>query len=91
MPYWCTKFERNRSRRRFFWLKVVVLNQCEEEKCEENRAIFRNIAISCKLLSRFSSNLVCKVMYMKGIKFMTLIETGPVGSDYRYERLKMVT
>ena len=23
------------------WLKVVV-NQCEEEKCEENWAIFRN-------------------------------------------------
>ena len=26
----------------FSWLKVVALNWCEEEKCEGNRAIFRN-------------------------------------------------
>ena len=28
------------------WLKVIVLNWCEEEeKCEENRAIFRNLIL----------------------------------------------
>ena len=26
----------------FFWLKFIVLSQCKEEKCKENRAIFRN-------------------------------------------------
>ena len=42
MPYWCTKFEGKRSMGRLFWLKVIVLNQCEEEeKYEENQAIFR--------------------------------------------------
>ena len=30
----------------FFWFKCVVLNRCEEEeKCEENWAIFRSIYI----------------------------------------------
>ena len=29
------------------WLKVIVLNRCkEEEKCEENQAIFRNIYLA---------------------------------------------
>ena len=31
-----------------------------------------------QLLNRFSSNLVCKVMYMEGIKSVNLIEIGPV-------------
>ena len=26
----------------FSWLKVIVVNRCDEEKYEENRAIFRN-------------------------------------------------
>ena len=26
----------------FSWLKVIVLNRCEEEKYEENQVIFRN-------------------------------------------------
>ena len=34
--------------------------------------------VSCKLLSHFSSNLACKVMYMQGIKYLTLIEICPV-------------
>ena len=34
--------------------------------------------ISCKLLSRFSSNLVCDVVYMEGIKYVNLIEISPV-------------
>ena len=24
------------------WLKFIAVNWCEEEKCEENQAIFRN-------------------------------------------------
>ena len=39
--------------------------------------------ISRKLLSQFSSNLVCKVMYMEGIKYATLIEIGPVVIEIR--------
>ena len=52
------------------WLKVIVLNWCEEEEEENMKKIwqlFRNI--SRKLLSRLTSNLVCKVMYMEGIKY----------------------
>ena len=26
----------------FSWLKIVGVNRCEEEKCEENWAIFKN-------------------------------------------------
>ena len=77
MPYWYTKFERNQSRRRLFsWLKVIVLNWYEEEKCEENRVIFKNVYL--KLLNQFHSNVVCKVVYMEGIKCVNLIEIGPV-------------
>ena len=56
----------------------IVLNWCEEQKCEENPAIFISIRTSYKLLSRLSSNLVCKVVYMEGIKYVNLIEIGPV-------------
>ena len=34
--------------------------------------------ISGKILNQCSSNSVCKVMYMKGIKYVNLIEVGPV-------------
>ena len=34
--------------------------------------------ISHKLLNRFSSNLVCEVMYMKGIKHVNLVQISPV-------------
>ena len=34
--------------------------------------------ISRKLLIWFSSNLVCKIVYMKGITYLNLIEIGPV-------------
>ena len=34
--------------------------------------------ISCELLGRFLSNLVCRVAYMEGIKFMNFIEISPV-------------
>ena len=44
VPYRCAKSERNRSTGGCFgWLKVTFVKQCkEEEKDEENRAIFRN-------------------------------------------------
>ena len=58
-------------------LKVMFLNRCKEEKCEENQAIFRNV--SCRVLSQFYSNLVCKVVYiLEGIKHVNLIEIGLV-------------
>ena len=72
----------------FSWLKIV--NQCEEEKCKENWQLsdFQK-HISHKLLIRFSSRLVCKVVYMEGIEYVNLIEIGPV--VIRYEVLKTVT
>ena len=36
-----------------------------------------------QILSRVSSNLVCKVMYMEGIKYVNLIEIGPVVIEIR--------
>ena len=34
--------------------------------------------ISCELLGRFLSNLVCRDAYMEGIKYVNLIEIGIV-------------
>ena len=45
MPDRCAKFERNRSTGRVFFVgsKLLFVKRCEEEeKGEENRAIFRN-------------------------------------------------
>ena len=67
----------------FGWLKVTFVKQCEEEKGEENRAIFRNTYASRELLDRFLSNLVCRVVYMEGIKYVNLIEIGPVVIEIR--------
>ena len=62
----------------------LALSSCfKEEICEENRAIFRNAYESHKLLHLFSSNLVCKAVYMKGIKYVNLIEIGPVVIEIR--------
>ena len=52
--------------------KVGFLKWCEEkEKCKEIRQ-------SHKLINRFSSNLVCKVVYIKGIKYIILVQISPV-------------
>ena len=40
-------------------LKVIVLNQCKEEKCEENWAIFRNT-----YLANYLSNFL-QIWYVK--------------------------
>ena len=34
--------------------------------------------ISCELLGRFLSKLVCRAAYMEGIKYVTLIKINPV-------------
>ena len=61
----------------FGWLKVTFVKRCEdEEKCEENGAIFMNT--SHKLLGRLLSNSVCRVACTEGIKYMNLIEISPV-------------
>ena len=39
MPYRCAKFK---GKGVFGWLKVTFVKWCEEEKGEENEAIFRN-------------------------------------------------
>ena len=39
--------------------------------------------ISQKLLSQFTSILVCKVVYMEGITYVNLIEIGPVVIEIR--------
>ena len=61
-----------------------MLNRCEEEKekCEKIRQ-FSEAYILQTILSRFSSNLVCKVVYMEGIKCVNLIEIGPVVIEIR--------
>ena len=65
----------------FGWLKVTFVKHCEEEKGEENRAIFKNT--SRELLDRFLPNLVCRVAYMEGIKYVNLIEIGSVVIEIR--------
>ena len=39
--------------------------------------------MSRELLDRFLSNLVCRVAYMEGIKYVNLIEIGPVVIEIR--------
>ena len=46
----------------------------EEEKGEENRAIFRNTYLA----NYWTENLVCRVAYIEGIKYVNLIEIGRV-------------
>ena len=64
----------------FGWLKVTFGKQCKE-KMWKNGAIFRNKFH--KLLGQFSSNLVCRVTYMEGTKYVYLIEIGPMVRDMR--------
>ena len=49
----------------FGWLKVTFVKRCEEEeKCEENGAIFMNTyLINYWGMGRFLSNLVSKIVY----------------------------
>ena len=49
------------QRRRKMWRKLDNFQKC----------------ISYKLLIRFSLNVVCKVVYMEGIKYVNLIEISP--------------
>ena len=60
----------------FGWLKVTFVKRYKEEKGEENGAVFRNIYR--ELLGRFLSYLACRVAYMEGIKYVNVIEIGPV-------------
>ena len=79
MPYWCTKFERNRLGEGYFLAQSCCFKLIRRRrKYEENWTTFRNVYLVNYVLSRFSSNLVCKVVYMKGIKYVNLIEIGPV-------------
>ena len=60
------------------WLKVIFVKRCKEvEICEEKRGNFQEY-VSRKQLGLFPSNLVCRVMYMEGIKFVNLIEISLV-------------
>ena len=55
-----------------------MLKWCkEEEKCEDNQAFFRSVYLA-NYKADFFSNLVCKVVYMEDIKYVNLIEIGPV-------------
>ena len=59
------------------WLKIIVLNQCKEEKMWRKPGNFQK-HISRKLLIQFTSNLVYEIVYMEGIKYVNLIEISPV-------------
>ena len=57
------------------WLKIIVLNWCKEEE-KENQEIFRNIYLT-NYLSDFLQ-IWYVVVYIEGIKYVKLIEIGPV-------------
>ena len=65
----------------FGWLKVTFVKQCEEEKGEK-RGNFQE-HISRELLCRFLLNLVRRVAYLEGIKYVNLIEIGQVVIEIR--------
>ena len=54
------------------WLKITFVKWCkeEDEKGEENGEISMNT--SRELPSQFLSNLVCRVTYIEGIKYVNL-------------------
>ena len=79
MSYWCTKFEGFIHEMIIFGqLNIIFKNSAKKKNVNKIMQFIRNIRISCELLSQFSSNLVCKVMYMEGIKHVNLIEINPV-------------
>ena len=65
----------------FGWLKVTYVKRCEEEKGEENGAIFRN-TIS-RTTGLFFSNLLCRVTYIEGIQYVNLLEISLVVIEIR--------
>ena len=82
MPYWCTKFEGNQSTRRL--LKVKLLSRCNEEANMKKIDQFSEIHIPKTTESiSFKFLLVCKVIYMEEIKYVNLIEIGPVVIEIR--------
>ena len=55
----------------FGWLKVPFLKLCEEVESENAKKVKQFLGIhtvSCELLGLFPSSLVCRVMYMEGLK-----------------------
>ena len=67
--------KKNRSMRRLFLAQSYCFKSVQNVK---KIGQLSETTISRKLLSRFSPNLVCKVVYMEGIKYVNLIEIGPV-------------
>ena len=61
----------------FGWLKVTFVKRCEEEEKGEKIGQFSGTHIS-RTTRPIISNLVCRVAYMEGIKYVNLIEIGPV-------------
>ena len=77
--YFCSKFERNRSTRRWFsGILKIFLFWCEElrgrkRKIRRKSGNFQE-QISHEPLAQSMSNSVCKVRYMQSIKYVNLIE-----------------
>ena len=63
--------------------KLLLLKGAKKKKKMKKMVNIQD-HISCKLLSRFLSNFVCRVMYMEGIKNVNLIEIGPVVIEIRW-------
>ena len=66
----------------FGWLKVTFVKRCkeeEEEKGEGNGAILGTHLTN--YWANFFQPLVCRVAYMEGIKYVNLIEIGPVVTE----------
>ena len=62
--------------------RLFCMVWCEEEEEGINSGDFQ-VPISQKLLGRFLSNLICKVMYMVRLKYINLIEIDPIVLELR--------
>ena len=66
----------------FGWLNVIFVKWCkEEEKWEENGAIFRNTYLANYRADLLQIWYVCRVAYMESIKHVNLIEIGPLVTE----------
>ena len=59
----------------FGWLKVTFVKQCEEEEKVKKMGQF-SVTHILRTTEPISLDLVCRVAYIEGIKYMNLIESA---------------
>ena len=63
----------------FCRLKDTFVKWCKKKKNGKKMGQFSGThVLSCELLGQFSSNLVCRFVYMESIQYVNLIEIGSV-------------